>query len=423
MPRPRICFTVVSEALGGQQFAFDGEQPILIGRTPDNTLALDHKSVSRRHARVEPEGSGYVLVDQGSHNGTRVGDRLVSKHVLASGDVIGLGELRLRVTFEGGDSGAAPPPPVSTLPAVASAQGPQAGALARPLTVEELFARAGPTQALPVSKPRRNYWPAIYTLLMVTVVVVGLATFWAVGVRPQGTPRLDVLVRAGEALPVDMSRLPAPDRQGWTRGILRVEEIRRPTDERVADAKKTRFPEFVSVRGKTLGTTDIAVYGPPVGWVILRVLVRDTKPDPEPLAWLNKPVNERRDYALEILRRAKTIVINIGSVNERTWQVAKDLDLAARLLEAIPGETANATWASQTARELRQALDRRYEVLAREINVLREQGKLREALAKALELKSLFPDPETEEHHVVNSFYDILADEEARAAREAQEKR
>lgn len=420
MPRPRLCFSVVSELLRGQQFSFDGDQPITIGRTSDNMLALDHKSVSRRHARIEADGDGYVIIDLGSHNGTRVGDKLVSKHRLTSGDVIGLGEIQVKFTLV--DDSAAPQGAAGVnLPAVATAAA-QAAALGRPLTFEDVFGQAGPTEPIEVSKPRRNLWPVVYTVVMILIVVLGLTAFWAVGQRPLGPPKIDVLVRAGESLPVDLSRLPAPDRKGWIRGLSRVVEIGPPSDQRVADARRTRFRTFVSVRGKTLGTTDIPVYGPPHNQVIIRVLVRDVKP-PSPMSDAeNWPVDKRRAFAHKILEKAR-LFIRVASVNDQTWRVAQELDLAARLLEPIPGEMANANWASQTARNLREALDKRYTELARDIDVLREQGKYTEALTKALELKNLFPDPETEEHHITNMFYDSLAEEAARAEREAQEKR
>ena len=96
MSRPRLSFTVVGELFKGQVFLFDGEQPISIGRTADNAMPLDHKSVSRLHATVECNGETVVLRDLGSHNGTRVGDRLVTEHVLQPGDIVGFGEVLLR---------------------------------------------------------------------------------------------------------------------------------------------------------------------------------------------------------------------------------------------------------------------------------------------------------------------------------------
>ncbi|HUT33185.1 MAG TPA: FHA domain-containing protein [Planctomycetota bacterium] len=411
----------MSELLRGEQFSFDGDQPISIGRTTDNTLPLDHKSVSRRHARIEADDTGYVLLDLGSHNGTRVGDKLVSKQRLQSGDVIGLGEILVKFVLVDDDA-ATEGMGGGNLPVVAAAVA-QAAALARPMTFEDVFVPGGATTPVAGPKARRNFWPAIYALGMVLVVVLGLAAFWAVGVRPIETPRVDVLVRANESLPVDLSRLPAPEQRGWMRGLSRIQRIGTPADQQVADARTTLFHTLVSVRGKSPGSTDIPVYGPPLGEVILRVVVRGAKPPPEAADPGGMSVADRRAFGHRILQKADTFVIGKGSVNSYTWGIAKELDLAARLLEPIPNELTHATRASQMAHELRKALNRRFDQLAREIDILREQGKYPEALARALELRSLFPDPESEEHLVVNLFYEGLVEEAARAEREAQEKR
>lgn len=45
---------------------------LLIGRLPDNHLALNHGSVSRRHARITVTGTGVVLEDLGSQNGSSI---------------------------------------------------------------------------------------------------------------------------------------------------------------------------------------------------------------------------------------------------------------------------------------------------------------------------------------------------------------
>jgi len=416
MAKLRLCFTVVSEALRGQQFSFDVGQAIMIGRTPDNTMALDHKSVSRRHARIEADGSNVTLVDMGSHNGTRVGDTLVSKHILQPGETFGLGEILLKFTLVD-DTGAAAPPP-SMLPAVAPPPGGAGTAVGRPLKLEEVFAAAGPTQPLAPPRPARNFWPAIYALAMVAVIVGGVAAFWAVGLRPQGPPKLDVEVRAGEARPVDLSRVPGPDNRGWVRGMNRIEEIGQPTDLRVAQAEKTKFRGIALVRASAIGTTDIPVYGAPVGWVILRVLVRDTKPQPEEDKWKDLPPPERRAKAAELITKADSLGVALG---KNTWQVIRYLEQAAMLLEHL--DTAVSSRATQRARELRAALDARFESLSREVDVLREQGRFQEALTKALELRDLFGDPESDVHFIVETFYEGLADEAGRHERELQEKR
>jgi pSer/pThr/pTyr-binding forkhead associated (FHA) protein len=74
-----------------------------VGRDADDGLLLDDPTVSRRHLRLEPTGSGLVAVDLGSANGTTVdGERLTEPRILRPGNVVRLGETEL-VVFEGRD--------------------------------------------------------------------------------------------------------------------------------------------------------------------------------------------------------------------------------------------------------------------------------------------------------------------------------
>ena len=74
-----------------------GEAPIVIGRATDAGVQLTDTSVSRRHAEVRPSGDGFVVVDLGSTNGTRVnGAGLSSERKLADGDTISVGDSLLR---------------------------------------------------------------------------------------------------------------------------------------------------------------------------------------------------------------------------------------------------------------------------------------------------------------------------------------
>ena len=73
-----------------------GEHVIAVGRLPESNIVLADPNVSRAHAEIRPRGSGYVLVDLGSTNGTRVNGIRVSEHVLADGDEIAFGNTRMR---------------------------------------------------------------------------------------------------------------------------------------------------------------------------------------------------------------------------------------------------------------------------------------------------------------------------------------
>lgn len=77
-----------------------GEGLCVIGRAPGCAIVVSHPLVSRHHARVQQQGTRYVLIDTESANGTFVnGSRLVAPHALIDGDQIGLGRPALVLSF------------------------------------------------------------------------------------------------------------------------------------------------------------------------------------------------------------------------------------------------------------------------------------------------------------------------------------
>ncbi len=73
-----------------------GDDPVSIGRLPDCTIVLADPNVSRRHAEVRRHGDGYVVVDLGSTNGTRVNGAGVRERALLDGDEVGVGSTTIR---------------------------------------------------------------------------------------------------------------------------------------------------------------------------------------------------------------------------------------------------------------------------------------------------------------------------------------
>jgi len=73
-----------------------GEQPLSIGRMPECDINLSDANVSRKHAEVRRQGTGFVVVDLGSTNGTRVNGAGVKERVLNNGDEITVGATKLR---------------------------------------------------------------------------------------------------------------------------------------------------------------------------------------------------------------------------------------------------------------------------------------------------------------------------------------
>jgi adenylate cyclase len=74
------------------------EGTITIGRTEENTICVPSKSLSRRHARLEREGSRLFLVDLDSKNGTFVDEVRIDRRELSGGESFRCGEVRFRLT-------------------------------------------------------------------------------------------------------------------------------------------------------------------------------------------------------------------------------------------------------------------------------------------------------------------------------------
>ena len=73
-----------------------------VGRSSDNTITSLDERVSRTHVRFEPAGNGWVVIDQGSANGTWIdGARIPARRPtpVKVGTVVGVGPLELHVTI------------------------------------------------------------------------------------------------------------------------------------------------------------------------------------------------------------------------------------------------------------------------------------------------------------------------------------
>jgi phosphoserine phosphatase RsbU/P len=77
------------------------QTPLVLGRMPDVGLVLEHHTVSRRHAEMIADLYGrWWIRDLGSTNGTTIGGKSVAEHMLAPGNVIGVGDFSLTYIIE-----------------------------------------------------------------------------------------------------------------------------------------------------------------------------------------------------------------------------------------------------------------------------------------------------------------------------------
>jgi ABC transport system ATP-binding/permease protein len=73
---------------------------LTIGRSADNSLAINDLAASRYHCKVLPDAGGYAVVDLDSRNGTFVnGARITGANPLQHGDRIRIGKLEFQVSI------------------------------------------------------------------------------------------------------------------------------------------------------------------------------------------------------------------------------------------------------------------------------------------------------------------------------------
>jgi pSer/pThr/pTyr-binding forkhead associated (FHA) protein len=98
----KLC--VLSSNFAGKEFELTRPQ-MIVGRTDENDLVINHRSISRNHAKItrDPETQRYTISDLQSSNGVRVNGQDYGKVELRRGDVVDLGHVRLRFIEPGED--------------------------------------------------------------------------------------------------------------------------------------------------------------------------------------------------------------------------------------------------------------------------------------------------------------------------------
>ncbi|MDP6944356.1 MAG: FHA domain-containing protein, partial [Myxococcota bacterium] len=95
---PRLVAT--STQLAGTTYTITADE-VVLGRTEDNDIVVDHRSISKHHAKLSRTGDQWTVTDQGSANGIKVGGEEYTQTVLRKGDVLELGHVKLRFVAAG----------------------------------------------------------------------------------------------------------------------------------------------------------------------------------------------------------------------------------------------------------------------------------------------------------------------------------
>ncbi len=90
---------------GSSSLKEGGNLPLLpltsLGRAPSNTILLDDSFASNQHAMVILRSGQWWLEDVGSSNGTLLnGYRIEEPVVISTGDIIGLGQVELKLELD-----------------------------------------------------------------------------------------------------------------------------------------------------------------------------------------------------------------------------------------------------------------------------------------------------------------------------------
>jgi|HubBroStandDraft_1064217.scaffolds.fasta_scaffold01672_15 pSer/pThr/pTyr-binding forkhead associated (FHA) protein len=97
--------TVIVRSMAGDEprLIFDGTQRVVIGRGAGSDVRVPDPSVSHRHASLRSQGAEFIVVDEGSTNGTFVGDVRVAarmSRIVRSGDWVRVGRVWLRLRID-----------------------------------------------------------------------------------------------------------------------------------------------------------------------------------------------------------------------------------------------------------------------------------------------------------------------------------
>ena len=201
---------------------------ITIGRSPDNSIAIDNLAVSSRHAEIRSEEGHLVVEDLNSLNGTFVNNQRVKRSALKDGDIVLIGKHSIQVDEKG--SGAAP---------IRNATQPAAGAK-QALRVDETFvldteARRKMMQEMSAAGERSQITPSR----------IRVATL----VRVDGPIEKDEYQLTGKLTVIGSSEMATVRLRGWFKPKMAAQISRR--DDGYYLGRGDRVP---NVNGSPIGT-------------------------------------------------------------------------------------------------------------------------------------------------------------------------
>jgi len=95
--------TVIVRAAPYARMTFDSTQRVVIGRGAGSDVRLPDASVSLRHATLRAQGSDFIVLDEGSTNGTFIGKVRIAprtSRIVRSGDLVRVGRIWIELRID-----------------------------------------------------------------------------------------------------------------------------------------------------------------------------------------------------------------------------------------------------------------------------------------------------------------------------------
>lgn len=91
---------VISSNIAGETYSLDRRE-LIIGRTDENDIVVNHRSISRNHAKVIFRDDSFTIIDLASSNGVKVNGEPYGTASLVKGDIVELGQVKMRFVAPG----------------------------------------------------------------------------------------------------------------------------------------------------------------------------------------------------------------------------------------------------------------------------------------------------------------------------------
>jgi hypothetical protein len=242
-------------------------------------LYIDDRNVSKSHAQVIRVENEFIIRDQGSVNGTYVGEHRITHHTLRDGDIIRIGGHQILFRLTGGHSPQGGVPAVTEAGADAGAGGvavADAQTYAGPEWIQEKIAEIGD---LDQARRKRASWLlniAIGCGIVLTMLLLLYISAQSGDVRNYGAVELET--GYAQLIPV-----PAPYYGRGVHMYVVGEEIVEITEQDRRDLKELRGIDprfyFIQVRAAGEGTTRIKIETPQREYYVTVLAEKGRRPE------------------------------------------------------------------------------------------------------------------------------------------------